>query len=187
MILFTFIAFFVYRYGTSSSKPFFLLGFGALAYKYLTTIIALSIVSGSIDLTGDLWADVLTWFLEVLGAALIVLLAHKLITPRKATYLARKQAAATLDQPFEEGDGCYPFAKFGSAKGPVAFTLLVSAVALTIFQAVSFLVFYISGAPVFKSDILPLIIYTVLFSLLPGFVSYFFSRWLFCRCMKREA
>lgn len=186
MFLFTLIVFFIYRYGTSCSVSLFVVGFFSLAYKYLATIIAVSIVRGSIDLTGSLWSDLLFFFIEVLLAALVALLAHKLITRRKRNYEARKRAAATLGEAFEESDGCYPFARFGRVKGPVAFTLFVGALLLTILHAVSFLVFFITGAPVFKEDILPLIIYTFLFSILPGGLSYFIGRWLFTSRMKRS-
>ena len=82
----------VYRFGLKDAKPMYCLCAGALAFKYVATILSLSFVVGSIDLTGGLWEYLFSFMLEAAFAAFAVFLCYKLVLPAVAAYKEKLHA-----------------------------------------------------------------------------------------------
>ncbi len=184
-MMLTFLSYFVYRHGFAHCKPIILLSLGALLYKYVSVIAVVSIAVGAIDLTGSLWLYAYSALLEIALGVLAIVLACKLIIPatekRKADMEARKALGVRLD----ETDTLYPPKGLFRLANPINATLFWSVLALTLLHAVTFLFYFIGGAPLFAEDLPWLFGYLVLFAPIPGFLAYLIARKLFVLCGKK--
>ncbi len=177
--LFAFLIHAVYRYDLRGARPMLLFACGAVAFKHLSTIITISIVNGSVNLTGGLTEYLFSFLLELSLCALCVLLAKLWVLPAVQFYAQRKAAAEVLRKDFEEGDGCYPFRKLFSYQNPLQRTVFWSLLILILVHSAAYFIgFFSVPLPMSASDIPVMLIYWLLLVLLPGALSYFLA--LFC-------
>ncbi len=178
-VLLALLVFFVYRHGARNAAPAYWLAVIALVYKYLATVLAVSLVGGAIDLTGGLVTYTVAVLMELLLAAIAVFLAHRYITPTMEQYESQVAAAKTLQQDADFPNPCYPFRTLLSFKNPVLLTLFWCIVALCVFHAASFLILFISGSPLLAADIPVMLIYLVILVLIPSALAYLVARGIF--------
>ncbi len=186
ILLLEFLIFAVYRCSRKELRSLLIPAAGALGFKYLASVIAYSVLFGSLDLTGGLTPYLVSFLLELLLAAATVLLSARLISPVKDTYAARKAAAKTLQQELDEKDPCYPFESLFPRKNPVLKMTLLCVLAVFLLQSGAFVISFVSGAPMQSSDIPVLFIYEGMLILLPCAYSYFLARLFFRLCMKKS-
>ncbi|MBE6629792.1 MAG: hypothetical protein E7624_02960 [Ruminococcaceae bacterium] len=186
VILLTFLIFAVYRYRLRRAKPLFFIGGGAILFKYFATILAISIEYGSLDLTGGLTPYLFAFLLELGIAALVVFLAHRAIPPVQDDYLARYNAAKTLQKPFAESDPCYPFKKVFSWKNPIQRTMMLSILVIVLWRLAAALVSEFTYGVMLKPGDVPVILfYWLILIFLPAFYSYFLGLLFFKLCIKK--
>ncbi len=174
--LFGFLALSIYRHGLRGARPMLVLAGGAIVFKFLATVVAISIVNGSLNLTGGLNEYLFSLLLELTLVAFCVLLAHIWITPVTQHYRDRAAAAKVLGQQFEESDGCFPFTKLFSYANPLQRTVFWSLLILVLCQSAGFFIdFFSVPLPLQATDIPVMLIYWVLLILLPGVLGYLLS------------
>lgn len=167
----------VYRYGVAKARPMLLLSLIALIFKYVATVVAVSIVYGSIDLTGELFTYLFAFLLECGILALTVLLSHRLITPTVACYKAQAEAARVLEQQPPEDDGCYPFKKLLDFKNPLQRTLFFGLLIVVGWRLIAAVMNEFAFGVMFRDivDVLITLLYWVILILLPGCLGYLLS------------
>ena len=180
------LVFAVYRYSLKDAKSLLILAACALGFKYLATVIAYSVMLGSLDLTGGLTPYLVSFLLELAIAALILMFCTRTISPVKEAYLARESAARTLQRSFTEENPCYPFRHIFSWRNPVLRMTLLCTLTVFLFQSVAFVISFVSGAPMQAEDIPVLFIYEGLLIALPCAYSYFLARLFFKLCIKKS-
>ena len=152
----------VYRYGVREARPMLLLGLGALAFKYLATVIAISILYGSVDLTGGLTGYLFAFLLEAAIAALAVLLTQKLALPTRT-------------------DGEIPARPLFSVSDRIKATVLYSVLAVLASRLIAEVISEISFAYAWSpSDIPVMLLYWLIMILIPSFIAYFIA----LRCVR---
>ena len=175
-----FIAFSLYRYGLHDARPMLLLCGSAIAFKYLGTVVAISLINGSVNLTGGL-VEYLTAFLLELGLAAIgLLIATRLILPVAQSYRDRVRAANILHKTLNECDPCYPLSGLFSRKNPVQRTLFWSMLIFVGWRLAAFVISDLSyGIAPTLADIPVMLLYWAILIFLPGFLGYLLSLGIF--------
>ena len=185
VILLTLLIFGVYRYRLRGSKNVLIISGCAILFKYVATIIAISIEFGSLDLTGSLTPYLFSILLEFGIAALVVYLSARWITPAQDEYLARLHAAKVLNRPLEQSDPCSPFLKPVSLKNPIQKTLLVSIATVVAWRLIAALVSeFTYGVMLKPGDVPVILIYWVILIFIPAILSYFLALPFFKLCVK---
>ena len=184
--LLTFALFGIYRYRVSGAKQILLIAFGALCFKYVAAIIAVSIEYGSIDLTGGLTGFIVAFFIELSILALIVLLAHRFVTAYQDEQKAKKAASATLERPFEEKP-LYPFERLFSLKNLIQSILLIGILTVVLWRlAAAIISEFAYGVLLQPGDVPVILFYWFILIILPAFYSYFLALLFFKLCVKQE-
>ena len=183
-VLFGFLSYTLYRHGLAGARPMLLLAVGAVAFKFLTTVISISIINGSINLVGGLSEYLLAFFLDLLLIGICVLIAYRRILPVVDRHRECVAAAKVLDTPYTQEDGCYPFQKLFQYANPLQRTVFWSVIWMVIWHSAAFFIDYFSyPAPIYALDIVVLLVYWVVLILLPGFLGYLLSM----ACIKHYA
>ena len=171
-----FLCFSIYRYGFRGARPMLILMGGALAFKYLSTVVAVSVVFGSIDLTGELTVYLFAFLLELAIAAFAVFLTHHDVRPAVMRYQEKEKAAHTLGKKLEENDGCYPFKRLLDFKNPLQRTVFFSLLTVVAWRLIAAIMNEFAYGVALKAGDLPVILlYWALLILLPGFLGYLLS------------
>ncbi len=171
-----FLSYALYRYGLSGARPMLLLAVGAVSFKFLSTVVSISIINGSVNLVGGLTEYLLAFFLDLLLIGLCVLIAYRKILPAVARHRECVAAAAVLDTPYIQGDGCYPFEKLFRYANPLQRTVFWSVLVMILWHSAAFFIDYFSyPAPIYAIDLIVLGVYWVVLILLPGFLGYLLS------------
>lgn len=180
-----FALFGVYRCGFRDAKNVLLLTGGALLFKYIAAIIAVSIEMGSLDLTGGLSGFIVAFLIEAAIIILAVLLCIYLVNPRKEAYEAKKAAAHTLGQSFAE-EPIYPFQRIFSLKNPLQRVLFIGILNIVLWRlAAAIISEFTYGVLLQPGDVPVILFYWVILILLPAFYSYFLSLLFFKLCHKK--
>ena len=168
----------IFRYGTKKSIPLYILVGGALLFKYVASIIALSIVQGSLDLTANYSSHVLSFFIELAVLAFVVILAHHLVLALQEKNDTLKKAAQTLGQPFTPEGETIPFnKKLFSRKNPLLRSAFWGMIAVGVIRLLAFVIDEVSyhsffGTAYSAADVLVSLLYCVTHVLLPVFLGY---------------
>ena len=175
-VMIGFLCYAVYRYELIGSKPMLLLAFAALAFKYIFTVISISIVMGSVDLTGELGVYIVAFLLELSIMALTVYIAHRKVTPAMQRYREKQKAATVLNMKEEQENPCFPFKHLIDFSNPlqqtVALATLITVGWRLLLAVIEELAF---GVPIEAADLPIIILYWFLLILLPGCIGYFLS------------
>ena len=150
----------VYAFGVKACGRLYLITGGALLLKYIGSLIAISIMRGSLDLTADYTSIIVGFCIEVAECALAVFLAYKL-------------ASNVTEPPI-------PYKSIFSRTNPLQRVAFWSVVTMAVFRLASFLIADISFAIIFSIgytfvDVLVLFIYAILLFLIPAFIGYLLS------------
>ena len=184
--LLSFALFGVYRYGLRDAKHILLITGGALLFKYLAAVIAVSIQFGSLDLTGGLTSFFVAFLIELMIITLAVILCVRLVNPRKEAYEARKAAASKLERPFDEKP-LYPFQRIFSLKNPLQRVLFIGILNIVLWRLIAAIISeFAYGVLLQPGDVPVILIYWFLLILLPAFYSYFLAL-LFLKLCHRQA
>lgn len=183
-----FVAFALYCKAVREARGMLLLCAGAVAFKYLGTVIAISIINGSINLTGGLWEYLTAFLLELGLAAVALLLSCRLILPAVQQHRDRTRAAAVLHRTSDEDDPCFPLQGIFSRKNPAQRTLFWSMLIFTAWRLAAFVISDLSyGVAITLADIPVMLLYWVILILLPGFLAYLLSLGIFRAFARKEA
>ena len=155
-LLFGFLIGAVYRYGIRDAKPMLVLCGGALAFKYVATVAAISIIYGYIDLTGGLTEYLFAFLLEAALAALAVFLAYKLAYPQR-------ECEADLPS----------FKHLFSLKNPLRAAVFFSMLAVLVWRLVAFIISDFAFGFDLRADEIPvMLLYWLILIILPSFFGY---------------
>lgn len=173
---FGFLIYGVYAFGTKALTKLYLLTGGALLFKYLSSLIALSIMRGSLDLTDDYTSIIVAFFIELAECALVIFLAHRwcgnlLEHNKKADAAAEKLGTeSTAVAPF-------PFCRLFSRSNALQRTAFWGVLAMTALRLLSFIIGDISYSIFFSIsytfiDVMILLLYAIILILIPSFLGY---------------
>ena len=169
----------IYRYGTKKCRPLYILIGGALLFKYIASIIAISIVGGSLDLTADFTSYIVSFVIEVAELLLVILLSQRRITVLQNENQRMKAAAATLEQDFTPRGEFFPLRKLFCRNNPLQMTALFGMVAVTALRLISYVIgeiaFSLVGYGFSAKDIPIVALYALLLVFIPGFIGYLLS------------
>lgn len=154
---------------------FYLLG-GALLFKYLGAIIALSVVHGSFDITLDYSGYAVSFLLEVLPCAIVTWLTQKHATNQTVRVHELESAAALLKRDFEHPAALLPFAKLFGKGNPLQKTAYIGVGIVTGARLASFVASEIAysmlGFAYRLSDLPVSLLYALLLVFIPCFLGY---------------
>ncbi len=157
-------------------RTLFLLLGGALLFKYVGAVLALSVVHGSFDVTLDYSGYIVSLVLELLPCLLLVLLVRRHVceATRREKELAR--AAAVLGEEIPERDTALPFTALFCRQNPLQRIVYIVLGVLTAIRALAFLASEIAyamlGFTYHLSDLPITLLYLLLLVLLPCFIGY---------------
>lgn len=175
-VLFAFLIHAVYRDGAVGARPALALSGIALLYKYVITVIAVSVMAGSLDLTGGLADFVVAFIIEGTTVLFSFFLSLRLVEPLVAHHAACVLAARKLGEE-EQKNPFFPFHSLFERKNPLQLTLfwcLLFTLAWRLLSAIlSELAFSLGGAAFSASDLFVMLLYWLILILLPIFLSYF--------------
>ena len=154
---------------------FYLLG-GALVFKYVGAILALSVVHGSFDVTSDYGSYAISLFLELLPCALLVWLTHRHQAADAAQKKALNRAAKTLGETLPKEKSLLPFAALFDRTNPLQRIAYIALGVLTAIRALAFIASEIAytmlGYIPSASDLPVMLLYFLLLVLIPCFIGY---------------
>ena len=154
---------------------FYLLG-GALLFKYLGAIIALSVVHGSFDITLDYSGYAVSILLELLPCVIVTWLTQKHTANHTAQIRELEGAAALLKKDFERPRGLLPFQKLFGKENPLQKTAYIGVGIVTAARLASFVASEIAYSMLgfaYQLRDLPIsLLYALLLVLLPCFLGY---------------
>ena len=169
----------IYQYGIKKCRPLYILIGGALLFKYVSSIVAVSIVGGSLDLTADFGSYAVSLLLEIAELSLVIFLSHQWISLFQSENQRMKNAAATLGQEFTPRGEFFPFCKPFNGNNLLQKTALWGMIAVTALRLVSYVIgeiaFSLVGYGFSAKDIPIILLYAVLLVFLPCFLGYLLS------------
>lgn len=174
---FGFIIHGVYRFGAKSLTKLYLLTSGALLFKYLSSLIAVSIVRGSLDLTDDYTSIILSFLIEVAECVLVIVLANRwvgsLLAENKKVIAAAQKLGKEPVALFES----FPFCRLFSRTNALQRTAFWGILAMTVLRLCSFIIGDLAYSIFFSIsyslvDVLVLLAYAIILVLIPSFLGY---------------
>ncbi|MBQ8356255.1 MAG: hypothetical protein IJX39_00440 [Clostridia bacterium] len=181
----------IYHYGAKKCRGLYILIGGALIFKYVASIIAISIVGGSLDLTADFSSYVVSLLMEVTELTLVILLAHKWISAHIAQNRALKNAAETLGQEFIPRGETLPFRKLFSRTNPLQRPAFWGMIAVTVLRLISFVIgeiaYTLVGYGFSAADIPVILLYWLLLIFIPSFLGYLLALGCILLAEKKKA
>lgn len=176
-VMMAFILVGIHRTGSAKkAKPLLYLAGGALLFKYVATIIAISIVYGSFDATMDFGSYILSLLLEAAPCALLAFLTHRLVAADRIRRRELANAAFALGQEQAAPTPLLPFSKLFAKDAPLQRVLYICIGVLCALRALSFILseiaFSLIGYGFTAADIPVILLYFFLLVLLPCFLAY---------------
>ena len=167
----------VYAFGAKALTRLYLLTGGALLFKYISSLIAVSIVRGSLDLTADYSSIIVSFFIEIAECALVIFLAHRwvghLLSESKKLSAAAQKVGKAPAVPIET----FPFRHLFCRTNALQRTAFWGILSMTALRLTSFIIGEISFSLIFSIsytfiDVLVLLLYSVILILVPSFLGY---------------
>ena len=156
-------------------KLFLLLG-GALLFKYVGAILALSVVHGSFDVTLDYSGYIVSLLLELLPCLLLTLLVRRHTTESGKEKKELARAAAILGEEIPEGERELPFTALFCRKNALQRIVYIVLGVVTAIRALAYIASEIAyamlGFTYHISDLPITLLYLFLLVLLPSFIGY---------------
>ena len=169
----------IYHYGIKKCRPLYILLGGALLFKYLSSIIAISIVRGSLDLTADFTSYLVSILIEIAELVLVIFLSHQWITSLQSENQRLQNASATLGQDFTPRGEFFPLRGLFRRNNPLQCAALWGMIAVTALRLISYVIgeiaFSLVGYGFSAKDIPIVALYALLLVFIPGFLGYLLS------------
>lgn len=175
-----FLAVGISRFGAQKTLPLVWLILGALVFKYVFSVAALSVAFGSLDLTYNWVGYLVSFFIEVLMAALVFWWGRTLFARIAETENRRRAAAARLHEDYT-APVYTPFSRLFSRQNPLSRVILWGVLVLAAFRFAAFLsddiAFSLEGFAYTAADVPATLFYVSALVLLPVFLGYLFALW----------
>jgi hypothetical protein len=174
--LFAFAVFGAVRGGRQELKRMLLILGGALLFKYVAAILAISIVYGTIDFTYNYGGYIAAFLIEagLLGALLYF--SCRLSEQHQAKNRATKNAAATLGIAAQQEPPLLPFTAFFERKNPLQRIVMLAMGVYTALRLATFIIsdiaFSVAGVLFTAADIPVMLLYWLILILIPCFLTY---------------
>ncbi len=166
----------VYRNDRYPVPPLLSLAFGAIFFKHIAALIALSILNGSFDLTANRVSELLAVLLEIVACLLVFFAARRLIRRAEEENDEKRRAARILAKDEDAVvDRFLPFSRIFRRSNPLQCAALLGAVFLSAVRLIAFLADKISYYSYFAFALedLPLLTLEFVFQvLLLPFIGY---------------
>lgn len=166
----------VYRFTYQKCLPLYLLSGGALLFKYVVSVVAISIVDGTLDLTADFTAYLISLSIELLSLVFAVFLTHKLTFDRVRLDRERARAAETLGKEYRVTTEFLPFQRLFSRTNHLQRAAFWSILLFALLRVVAYIIdeiaFSVMGAFFTPADIPITLLYWALLIFLPAFLGY---------------
>lgn len=163
----------VYSHTAKKALPFYLVAGGGILFKYVSSLLAVSIVRGSLDLTGDFSSLIVSVLIELAECAITVFLAHVLTQALFAENKAMESAARTLHETIDTRTRTFPFQSLFSRTNALQRTAFWNITLLTVVRWISFIIADISYAGMYAPSEMPtVLLYWLLLILIPSFLGY---------------
>ena len=166
----------IYRYTFKGCLPLYYLIAGALLFKYVTSIISISVVMGYLDLTSDFSSYLIAFLIEAAEIALVTLIGHKLITVLRRQNATREKAALALGEDFTPQGEFYPFRRPFSRVNALQRTAFWGMVIVLAFRLIADLISDITFGFMYygfsAKDIPVTLLYWVILIVIPCFLAY---------------
>ncbi len=178
VLMLAFLTVGVYHTGDlKKCAPLYYLFGGALLFKYLGAIVALSVVHGSLDVTLDYSGYIVSILLEILPCVIVILLTHKYTVRHAVRTREMASAAAILGESLEPAAPLLPFARLFDRNNQLQKVAyigvgIVAAARLVAFIA-SEIAYTMLGFAYRLSDLPISLLYVLLLVLIPSFLGYF--------------
>lgn len=160
---------------TDCHNLFLLLG-GALLFKYIGAILALSVVHGAFDATLDYGSYIVSLLLELVPCFILTWLVRRRVEADATQKKAVTRAAAVLGEPLPEKAENLPFTALFDRKNPLQRITYIVLGILTAIRAAAFIASEIAytmlGFAFRASDLPIMLLYFFLLVLLPSFIGY---------------
>ncbi|MBQ9098891.1 MAG: hypothetical protein IJY50_05625 [Clostridia bacterium] len=169
----------LYHYSLKACLPMYLLIGGVLLFKYIASLIAISIVGGSLDLTSDFSSFFISFALEIIELVFVALLGNYWIASLKRENEALEKANAALGKEFTPHNDFFPFQKPLSRTNPLQRTAFWGFVLITVFRLISYVIadvtYGLMGYGFSTEDIPVTLLYWLLLIFIPSIAGYFCS------------
>lgn len=177
VLMLAFLMIGVYRAGDArNSAPLYYLLGGALLFKYVAAIAALSVVHGSLDFTLDYSGYAVSLLLELLPCLAVVLLTHRYTVRDLEARSAKARAAKLLGEDTKEDASPLPFKRLFCRQSPLQGIAYLGVGMVALEHLVAFILseiaFTMLGASFSASDLPITLLYCLLLVLLPAFLGY---------------
>ena len=175
-LTFAFLLHALHRHTLRECVPLLLLSYGAVIFKYLSSFLSLSFVSGSIDLTMDYSLYLVSFLVEAIEILALALHASRAMRDHRERTLALEKASRTLGAAPAAAAPLLPFPSFFDRSNPLLRSLMTSMASVTvihcIIEIVSEIAYTMMGAPYHLSDLPITLLYCLLLILIPCFLGY---------------
>ncbi len=159
----------------NSAPLFYLLG-GALAFKYVAAIVALSVVHGSLDFTLDYSGYAVSLLLELIPCLAVIWLTHRYTVHYLENKNDKARAARLLEQELSDDTSPLPFKHLFCLQEPLQDVAYLGVGIVALEHLVAFIAseiaFTMLGAPFTASDLPVTLLYSLVLVLLPAFLGY---------------
>ena len=166
----------IYRHTYKKCVPLYLLLGGALLFKYVASIVAVSVVMGYLDLTADFISLLVSFLIEAAELVLTAWLGHKLITTLCEKNRIRQNAARALDQAFISEGEFLPFRRLFSRVNALQRTVFWSMIAVLLLRLASHIIgeiaYGLMGFGFSITDIPVLLLSWLILVIIPCFLAY---------------
>ena len=157
----------VYAHGVKGCKSLYFLIGGSIAFKYIASLISVSIVRGSLDLTGDFASLIVAVLIELAQNAVVAWMAYRFTASR------REQNVDTNGTTPPDAK-LFTFKPLVSFQNPLKKTAFWATVILTAVRLFSFIMDDIAlGLPYAPTDVPITLLYWLILIFIPSCVGYF--------------
>ena len=175
-VLFAFAVFFACHQESADSKAVFLCIGGALLFKYIAAIIAISIVFGTFDFTYNYSGYIVAFLIEAGLSLLLFYLCRRHVIRTNAQNRAAQNAANTLGITVEPVIPPLPFRGFFDKQNPVGRLVMLVMGIYTALRLLTFVIsdiaFSVAGVLFTAADIPVMLLYWLILILIPCFLTY---------------
>ena len=153
---------------------YYILG-GALIFKYIAAIAALSVVHGSLDFTLDYSGYLVSLLLELIPLVTVTFLTHRYTVRYREQTKAKSRAAKVLGEEMCQEQAALPFGRLFDRKNPLQIVAYIGIGVVAFEHLAAFIAseiaFSMLGATFRLSDLPVTILYAVVLVLLPAFLA----------------
>ena len=165
----------VFTYTAKDCTRLYALLVGAVVFKYLTSLISVSILRGSLDLTGDFSSLLVAILIELAQPALVVWMTH--------CFTAKEREKNALPPATEGNAALFALKPLIALENPLKKAALWGTVLLTAVRLLAFIIDDIAlGLAYTLADVPVTLLYCLILILIPSCVGYLLLLWCMRLC-----